>query len=109
MKYRGVEGGTPTGQPLCRTCRNAHLSQGLSASSCRLYCIALPSKPIELKFEAYECTSYDDKRLPLMYQMEELAWIFKTDVKTREIGFVSPSDRNRQVGPPAAPSNEEPK
>jgi len=89
-KYRGVQGGTPAGEPLCRTCRLAHIVQGLSLSDTELWCNAV--SPSRRRYtEAHECASYDDKRLPQMYMLEQLAWIFKTDVKTKQIGFVPPS------------------
>jgi hypothetical protein len=39
-----------------------------------------------------ECSSYDDSRRPEMYQMEQIAWIVRTDKKTKRIGFVSPEE-----------------
>ena len=89
--YKGIRGGTISGDPLCRTCRQSQYVQGQSLSDCHLYCHAItPTK--QLSSEAYECGMYEDKRLPQMYQLEQIAWIFAKDVKTKRIGFKSPEE-----------------
>jgi hypothetical protein len=85
-KYKGVSGGTISGDPLCRTCRYAQYIQGASLSQRILVC-GYVGKP--LSFEAYECGQYDDKRLPSRRDMDEIAWVFVTNSKTKQIGFVS--------------------
>jgi hypothetical protein len=34
------------------------------------------------------CTSYSDRRQPSVREMEEIAWILRSDPKRKEIGFV---------------------
>lgn len=85
--YKGVRGGTISGEPLCRTCRYAQYMQGSSLSQRMLLCGQIGSHP--LPFEAMECGKYDDKRLPSQYDMEQIAWVFVTNSKTKQIGFVS--------------------
>jgi hypothetical protein len=104
QKYRGVLGGTSFGEPLCRTCRSAQFIQGRSLSSSILRCHNFNR---DLQFEAMECSAYDDKRIPSLWDMEQLAWVFKTDVKTRQIGFKSPEEiRAEKQGHEAQPATE---
>ncbi len=84
--YKGVSGGTISGDPLCRTCRHAQYIQGSSVSQRILICGTI-NKP--LPFEAYECGQYDDKKLPSRWDLEQIAWVFVTNSKTKQIGFVS--------------------
>ncbi len=85
--YKGVRGGTISGEPLCRTCRHAQYMQGSSLSQRILLCDRIGAPP--LSFESMECSQYDDKRLPTQYDMEQIAWVFVTNSKTKQIGFVS--------------------
>lgn len=88
-KFRGVRDGTVFGTPLCRTCRKAQIVTGSSLSQKEIWCHAGGMEPHVLKFEAYECSEYDDKRLPSKWDMEQIAWVFVTNVAGRAIGFVS--------------------
>jgi signal recognition particle subunit SEC65 len=88
--YKGVRGGTVFGEPLCTTCRLAGRVTGQSLTQDRMFCHSLGK---ELTFLAYECSVYDDKRNPSKWDMEQIAWVLVTDVKTKRIGFRAP-DRN---------------
>lgn len=49
----------------------------------------------EMRFEAVECSSYDDKRLPPIHELKQTAWILRTTLSA-PIGFVSPQEwRNK--------------
>ena len=89
MKHRGVEGGTPFGDPLCPTCRWFQEIKGQSLTQISMNCSYL-SKP--LKFRAYECSQYSDKRYPHVNDMTQIAWMLVTDVKTKKIGFMSAAE-----------------
>jgi hypothetical protein len=90
-KYRGVSGGTPFGPPLCRTCRNAHYRKGNAEGEFRLLCSgASYDSPEELKWEAIECSDYDDKRQSELGDMKKVAWLLRTDPTKRILGFASP-------------------
>jgi hypothetical protein len=93
IKYKGVSGGTISGDPLCRTCSHSQYIQGSSLSQLMLHCDRVRDP---LTFEAYECGQYEDKRLPSLYDMEQLAWVFVTNSKTKQIGFVSAKDYQKQ-------------
>jgi hypothetical protein len=92
-RYKGVQGGTPTGPPLCRTCRFAHYMRGASESDVLLACTILRDDMGGfLRTEKYECSMYDDKRMPSMDAMNRTAWILRTDEFRNAIGFVSPQE-----------------
>ena len=91
--YKGVRGGTIGGIPLCRTCRNATYIQGAAESQRLLMCGEFSGyddkKP--MPFEAYECSVYEDKRLPSKRDLEDTAWILRTNPKQKgTLGFFSP-------------------
>lgn len=88
--YKGVQGGTPTGDALCPTCRNCHRVAGASASAVELRCLSRGGFDNRISFPILECSGYDDKRLPSRWDMEQIAWVLATDVKTKQIGFKSP-------------------
>jgi len=84
-----VKGGTPQGsEPLCRTCRWAHIVKGFSTSQEQIRCRALRSA-LPVPFPVSECSSYDDKRLPSKCDMEKIAWVLLTKKAGRTIGFVT--------------------
>jgi hypothetical protein len=38
------------------------------------------------------CTDYSDRRLPSIRNMEDMAWVLRTDNRTKKIGFVRTRD-----------------
>lgn len=102
-QYKGVRGGTISGTPLCPTCRHAQYIQGLSLSQRILFCDRIGKR---MEFEAQECSQYDDKRLPSKWDMEEIAWVFVTNHKNKQIGFVSAKEfrQIQQQSEPDEPS-----
>ena len=96
MKFKGVEGGTPTGSPLCRTCTYAHYVQGIRLSDTHLYCQVMGGDAGgEMHAEAYSCTKYEDKRHATLQNMYKTAWYLRTDEFHNSIGFVSPQQWRR--------------
>jgi hypothetical protein len=83
-----VKGGTPRhGDTLCRSCSNAQIIKGFSASQEIFYCDHLyPKRP--LPFAVSECTMYLDKQLDTVDGMEKIAW-FLTQKTGRCVGFVN--------------------
>lgn len=86
--FKGVRGGTPTGEPLCRTCRHANYRQGQSLSSTTLKCGYVEEY---LREEMCECRSYDDMRIPPLYELELTAWKAWRGLKG-EIVFLNPAE-----------------
>jgi hypothetical protein len=88
-KFRGVEGGTPSGEPLCRTCMYAHYTSGARVSDTNLFCQVINRF---LKSEKYGCSQYMDKRRASLDDMYKTAWYLRTDEFHKSIGFVSPRE-----------------
>jgi hypothetical protein len=102
---KGIRGGTISGDPMCITCRHRVHLQGIRDSQEESYCGAFGRPPKRLTFLAYECSVYDDKRLPSRYDMEQIAWILMSDVQTKRIGFVSAEElRKRGIYPDSVPA-----
>lgn len=85
-KFRGVQGGTPTGDPLCRTCIFGHYMKGARISDERLFCQTIQHF---LGSEKYECSQYADRRHASLDDMRRTAWYLRTDEFHGSIGFVS--------------------
>jgi hypothetical protein len=99
VKIRGgtVNGGEP---PLCQTCRYATIVRGPSLRDEIVECQELMFRRGRITFPVTYCTSYSDRRQPSVREMEEIAWILRSDPKRKEIGFVHGSklrDRERLI------------
>jgi hypothetical protein len=47
-------------------------------------------------FEVAECNQYQNRAMPTLGEMEETAWIVRTDKKQGGLGFFTP-DQNRLI------------
>ena len=105
-----VIGGTPLGnRTLCSTCRLAHHIRGINMQEqtiCRGY-----TNPMPMRFPIETCSIYDDKRVPSLYQMEQIAWAV-TSRSRGPVGFggeftheihIEPPDRSPQQPANAPP------
>jgi hypothetical protein len=85
-----VKGGTPRGSDtLCRTCGYGHIIKGFRATEEEVFCRYFYLER-EIHFPVSECTFYEDRRLASKREMEEIAWILRTDMPRRRVGFISP-------------------
>ena len=85
-----VKGGTPQGSDaLCRTCSYGHIIKGFRATEEEVFCRYFYLER-EIHFPVSECTFYEDRRLASKREMEEIAWILRTDMPRRRVGFISP-------------------
>ena len=85
-----VKGGTPRGSDtLCQTCSYGHIIKGFRATEEEVYCRYFYLER-EILFPVSECTFYEDRRLASKREMEEIAWILRTDMPRRRVGFISP-------------------
>lgn len=81
-----------TGAPHPRhTCRYATIARGPSLRDEIVECQELYSRRGRIAFPVTYCTSYSDRRQPSVREMEEIAWILRSDPKRKEIGFVHAS------------------
>ena len=85
-----VKGGTPQGSDtLCRTCSYGHIIKGFRATEEEVYCRYFYLER-EIHFPVSACTFYEDRRLASKREMEEIAWVLRTDMPRRRVGFISP-------------------
>lgn len=83
---------------LCATCRHATVIQGTSLREQLVDCGRLYGNRSRITFPVTSCSGYSDRRSPSVREMEEIAWILRTDTKRNSIGFVEakklrPKDR----------------
>ncbi len=96
-----IRGGTSYGDaPLCQTCRYATIVNGPTLSDEIIECACLTSGPGRITFPVTYCTAYSDRRQASVREMEDIAWILRSDPKRNQIGFVPASklrERDRYV------------
>lgn len=108
MKYKGVENGTITGEPLCPKCRYALIQRSANLQE-EVYCTYSHNSPIRMVNLPVECNRFLDATHPTKWEMEEIAWVFVTKPKIGgKIGFVSPLEyKNQKQSTPVPTSCEE--
>ena len=94
-----VHGGTARAgdQPLCLSCRYASIASGARANEHIIHWSRLDSRT---HFPVLNCTRYLHHQHPSLYDMEDIAWILRTDTTRNRIGFVRANDlkaRERHV------------
>lgn len=87
-------GGTATGggPSLCITCRHTTVVQGATLQQQIIECGRLSSRANRITFPVESCTGYANRSLPSIREMEEIAWVLRTDIHRKEIGFVRSRD-----------------
>jgi hypothetical protein len=99
VKIRGgtvIDGNTP----LCQTCRHATIVKGSRLHDEIVECGMLGYGGRQITFPVTYCTNYSDRRQPALREMQEIAWVLRTDARRHEIGFVRSSklrDHERYV------------
>ena len=90
MKVK-IHGGTANGSdgPLCHTCKHAVVVQGMSARDEIIHCSILESR---IAFPVTSCNKYVHRSHPTLWEMEDIAWILRTDIRRNQIGFVRAKD-----------------
>jgi hypothetical protein len=88
MSLRKVYGGTPVGnESPCNSCANAQIIQGYSESERIVFCDAT-HPTIRVPFSVRQCSMYEDKRLPDVEDLEEIAWPLISKSAGHRAGFV---------------------
>jgi hypothetical protein len=87
VKIRGgtVDHGEP---PLCATCRFATVTRGRTLREELVFCGRMPFTERRVKFPVTACSEYSDRRHPTLWQMEEIAWVLRSNPSRKTIGFV---------------------
>jgi hypothetical protein len=97
-----IRGGTVmhSDTPLCQTCRFATIARGPRLGDEIVECASLTYGRGRITFPVTYCTAYSDRRQPSIREMEDVAWVLRSDPKRNEIGFVRASklrERERHV------------
>jgi hypothetical protein len=87
-----IRGGTVSeGEPsLCQTCRYATIIKGTTQKHEIVECGRLAEVRNRITFAVTSCTSYSDRRHASIWEMQEMAWVLRSDPKRNQIGFVRP-------------------
>ena len=73
---------------LCVTCRHATIIQGPGLQDRIVNCGRLSEHDSRIPFPVSACSGYSDRRHPTVYEMEDIAWVLRTDARKNTIGFV---------------------
>jgi hypothetical protein len=89
MKVR-IRGGTVNhGEPsLCLTCRYSIVVKGRALRDEIVSCTRLRSVNALIPFPVTSCTGYSDLRHSTLWQMEEIAWVLRSNPSRKTVGFV---------------------
>jgi hypothetical protein len=84
-----VHGGTAQGGgSLCYTCRHADIIRGARLRDEIIECGMLSYHHNRITFPVTSCSSYVDSNHPSLREMEEIAWVLRTDAHRKQVGFV---------------------
>lgn len=92
--YVKVHGGTASGSEpsLCYTCRFATVIKGTNQRHEIVECARLSDGQRRIAFRVTSCSAYADRRLPSLHDMQDLAWVLRSDPKRNQVGFVRSCD-----------------
>ena len=84
-----IQGGTAHegDAPLCQTCRRATVVRGPRLRDEIVQCQTLETR---ITFPVVFCTSYVNRQHASVHDMEDIAWVLRTDPTRRQIGFQQP-------------------
>jgi hypothetical protein len=72
--------------PLCRTCRYAHIRKGFRESEEAIFCnFAEQLRPVP--FRVAECTDYANRNVPYRYELEQMALLIDVPRARKKAGF----------------------
>jgi hypothetical protein len=93
-----ISGGTANAgeSSLCVTCRWATIVRGGRLGDEIIECQELAYGHNRITFPVTSCSGYADRRRPSLREMEEIAWVLRSDPRKREIGFVPAKSLKRR-------------
>ena len=91
-----IQGGTVDHgqQSLCESCRWATVIRGHKIGDEIVECDQLSSRDPRVLFPVMSCSRYSDRQLASVKEMEEIAWILRSDPHRNQVGFVRSSRLN---------------
>ena len=86
-----VRGGTAAlhERPLCESCRWSTVIRGLRLGDEIVECSQLSFRNQRVPFPVASCSGYINRNHPSIREMEEIAWILRSDSHRTQVGFVS--------------------
>jgi hypothetical protein len=94
------------GEPLCRTCRFAHIQRGFRESEEQIFCDYSYATLRLVPFKVAECTDYIDRTVPTRHEMEKMALQINVRPAQKQIGFDPNADSVRKDENLEAVANE---
>lgn len=89
-----IQGGTADhgASSLCLSCRWATVIRGPRLNNEIVECSQLSYYGRRITFSVMQCSDYADRRLASIREMEEIAWILRSDSLRKRVGFVRSSE-----------------
>lgn len=89
--------GTPKGRDsMCRYCSHSQIIRGVDNQE-QQFCMI--GKREKIRFPVYQCSTFEDARLPSLQDMKQIAWRVETRNRGKW-GFSSGEEREVSVEPP---------
>jgi hypothetical protein len=77
------------GEPLCRTCRYAHIQRGYRDFEEQIFCtFGSYNMPRLVPFKVRECTDHSDRDVPTRWGMNEMALLIEPATSAKPAGFL---------------------
>lgn len=93
MRIKIQGGNARSGDPsLCLTCRHATVVKGACLRDEIVECGMLASGHNRITFPVTSCTEHISRQHASIREMEDIAWVLRTDAKRRHVGFIQPKD-----------------
>lgn len=89
--------GRLTGVNLCRSCSNAMVREDQQGE--QIFCQAVGIAGAMVRSNVRTCSMYNNKALPSMYDLRQIAWTLRTENDGRKIGFTPPKQRGNDFPP----------
>ncbi len=78
---------------LCDTCQCGLVRRGASESDEHIHCTVTER---EVRTRVVECNRYIDRTRATLWDMQQIAWVLRTDSKHQAIGFVRAKEWQRR-------------
>lgn len=78
---------------LCDSCQSGVVRRGASESDEHIHCTVTER---DVTMRVVECSRYEDRTQPSLWDMRQIAWILQTDSKRQRIGFLRAKEWERK-------------